>query len=122
MPMTNHPSIPTIGYYWRRMVRGGPRVPVVFYIGPATDPLTGDTCERGWQMRCIVGGRANEDPLEHWTYCCGNPIDAAEYEHLLAVNDWAASHAPDEPEARLNETMDIRRAAPVGPPNNQGRT
>ena len=106
---------PTAGFFWRRFVRFGPRVPVHIWRGHALHPETGDEMERGWEWRALVGGES-ADAMQTWLSCYGNAIDKPTYDHMLAVQEWAAAYAPREPEGRPFEPIDLRTSAPVGPP------
>lgn len=77
---------PIPGYYKRRMVRGGPWVPVL--IENPKDPLTGEEMDRGHTERLVayVNGLPAE-LYETWTSCCGNPISKDEYDRLKPSAD-----------------------------------
>lgn len=88
---------PQEGYYWRRFVRGGPKVPCRIWFGvpidPLPDPDTGDDVEldRSPRWQAVVNGEM-ADPIETWHSCAGNPISREEYLRMLQgdtqVEDW----------------------------------
>jgi hypothetical protein len=100
------------------LVRGGPFVPVHIWHGPPHDPATGEALDRSHRWQALVNGD-HRDASEIWNWCCGNPITEADYRHMLAVKDWAVSHAPTEPEANPYQSVNPRAAAPVGPPRRE---
>ena len=72
---------PIPGYYKRRMVRGGPWVPVEIRNPP--DPLTGEEMDRSWtdRLEAYVNGLPAE-LYETWTSCYGNQITKDEFDKL----------------------------------------
>lgn len=106
---------PREGYYRTRMVRGGPFVPVHIWYGPPHDPETGEIMDRSPRWNALRNGDPC-DAAEVWNWCCAHPINETEYHYLLRLKEWAVQHAPNEPEANPVQTIDPRRAAPVGPP------
>lgn len=106
---------PQEGYYRTRLVRGGPFVPVKIWHGPPHDPETGEELDRSPRWQALVNGE-ERDAREIWNWCADKPISESEYRYMLAVKNWAETHAPAEPEANPYQRADARTAAPVGPP------
>ncbi len=96
---------PQCGFYKRRMVRGGPFVPVAIYLDQEIDPETGELTAPE-ELRAIENGRP-VDPLRAWLYA--RPISVAEYEALTGVRDhhdfMAATHV----------AVDLGEIAPIRP-------
>lgn len=104
-------STPQCGRFTRRMVKGGPQVPVAIWlhqeIDPETGELTGDEV-----MRCTVAGR-EADPDEQWLYCAANPIPQEEYDYLMKFKGWAEEHHPEHPAAQPHRKIDLGTLPPV---------
>lgn len=106
---------PQEGYYKTRLVKGGVWCPVRIWYGQPLDPVTGELLDRSPRWQALRNGE-EYDAASVWNWCCGNPISEADYNHMMAVKEWAEKHAPDEPEANPRRAIDLRTAAPVGPP------
>lgn len=94
---------PHCGWFKRRLVKGGPFVPARIWTYQPTDDegdLVGDEV-----MQCEVNG-AYADPVEAWSWICGNPITEADFNYLTAALKWSAEHAPDEPMANVKQKID----------------
>ena len=101
---------PQAGHYWRRFVKGGPKVPVKLWHGAPLDPVTGEELERGHRWQAIVNGEpvtGETEVLETWISCAGHPIGEAEYRYLLALKNHAVQHEPEMPEAAPNSRIDL---------------
>lgn len=103
---------PTPGYYWRRYVRNGPKVPVIIALMAAVDPETGEALDRSPSLVCLVGGE-HADPYDTWTNCAGNPISAEDYVLMLAQFTWDANYAPGSPGANPRQPVDVRKLPPA---------
>lgn len=83
---------PQCGYYKRRMVRGGPFVPVEIWMEQDIDPETGELTAPE-RLRAICNAQLCR-PESVWTYC--RPISASEYDGLTgaraSIPDMAATH------------------------------
>lgn len=97
---------PAPGFYRRRLVRGGPWVPVRIWFGPPFDPITREPLDRSWCLRCEVAGR-QEDPADHWLHCAEHPVAEAEYRYMAGLAAWAGEHAPAAPEANPRRRVDL---------------
>jgi hypothetical protein len=91
-------EVPQAGFYRRRMVKGGPWVPVAIWIEAHVCPETGELLQPEI-IRCAVDGKV-ADPVEQWGYVCANPIRETDYK--LMVNRVKhemreGSHAPYKP-------------------------
>lgn len=88
-----HEDDPQPGFYKRRMVKGGPWVPVAIWIEQELDEETGELAAPE-ELRCIVNGQPT-DPVRTWTFC--RAISAAEYDALTgaraSIEEMAATHA-----------------------------
>lgn len=96
---------PQPGFYKRRMVRGGPFIPVEIWLEQEIDQETGELTAPE-VMRAICNGEIR-DPLSLWTYC--RAISAEEYDALIGVQssieEMAATHA----------RLDLAAMAPIAP-------
>lgn len=83
---------PQPGFYKRRMVRGGPFVPVEIWLEQEIDPETGELVADE-RLRAICNGELR-DPVSLWTFC--RAISLAEYDALTGAHatlpDMAATH------------------------------
>lgn len=83
---------PQCGFYKRRMVRGGPFVPVEIWLEQQIDPETGELVADE-RLRALVNGE-NRDPVNVWPYC--RAISVEEYDGLTgahaSIPDMAATH------------------------------
>jgi hypothetical protein len=89
---------PTPGLYRMPLRRGGVRVAVKIWYGAPLDPVTRDEMDRGHRWQAL----ANDDPVDFervWPVCAKEPIDQAEYDHLVRLARWSKQNAPDAPHA-----------------------
>lgn len=95
---------PQAGYYKRRLVKGGPWVPVAIWveqeIGECGELLAPEI------IKCSVDGKI-ADAVSEWGYCCSHPISKQEYVRLakktvLEIND--GEHFPRRPIDLLSVT------------------
>lgn len=100
-PITHEPQC---GYFRRKMVRGGPWVPVEIYLKYSTD-MDGDLVSPE-VMVCNVNGKAC-DPEDQWTYVAGSPITLVEYEYLRRLSVWARTSDSNEPLADPRKKIDM---------------
>src|ERR1700743_375852 len=105
-------GIPEAGYYKRKFGKGGVWIPVRWWLGPPHDPLTGEVMDRSPRWQATVNGK-QADPYETWISCAGHPITEAEYNYMMGVAKWAAEHAPDAPEAKPGEKVDLNKRRPL---------
>ena len=104
---------PVPGFYWTRLVRGGPKVPVRIWLDDnCRDPDTGEPMDRPPMMRATRGGK-EVDLSQVWPYCAKHCINAAEYLFLEADAKHAQRYRPDEPEARPDEPVDLNQIEPI---------
>lgn len=122
---------PQSGYYWRRFVRGGVKVPVHIWHGAPIDPVTGEELERShrWQARIgggVIGKTITDETeiLETWISCAGNPITQAEYDVMIgktretALGDVYTADITEQspPEDDPYQAVDLRSKRPILPP------
>lgn len=74
-----HEGEPQAGWYKRRMVKGGPWVPVRIFVDRDIDPETGELT-RDEALRIEVEGIDKGDPADQWTHL--TPISREEFDHL----------------------------------------
>lgn len=74
-----HDGLPECGWYRRRMVKGGPWVPVRIFVRREVDTETGELLGPEILVADVDGKL--DDPVRHWTYL--TPITKAEYDALL---------------------------------------
>ena len=99
---------PVPGYYRRRLVRGGPWVPVRIWRGFDKCPHTGLELERGWELRCTVNG-IYRDPRAEWLWVCNEPITEAEFRYLTDTKNYAVEHDHEMPEATPRTPVDFNK-------------
>lgn len=80
LDVNNHDAAPHCGWYKRKLVKGGPWVPVRIYLDRKIDPLTFELTEDE-VMRAEVEGIEVGDFEDHWTYL--TPISKEEFDHLM---------------------------------------
>lgn len=95
---------PRCGWFKRKFVQGGPFVPARIW-------LVQDVGEDGELLdvellQCEVNG-AYADPVDQWSYLCGQPITEAEFRYMEATRQWAEQHAPDHPQAKPRERINL---------------
>lgn len=96
---------PKPGFYKRRMVRGGPFVPVEIWLEQEIDPETGElTADE--RLMAVCNGQLC-DPVKVWTYA--RAISAEEYDALTGVRE----RIPDM--AVIDAAMDLGRMAAIRP-------
>ena len=74
-----HDSLPECGWFKRKMVKGGPWVPVRIFVRRDIDPDTGELTGPEILVADVDGKLA--DPARHWTYL--TPISKRDYDALL---------------------------------------
>lgn len=82
--LPRHPDLAECGFYKRRMVKGGPWVPVSIIIERDIDPVTGELVAPE-QLVALVDGQ-RDDPLRHWTHLIPitkDEFSALQYRHSL---------------------------------------
>jgi hypothetical protein len=107
---------PEAGFYWRRFVRGGPKIPVHIWFGAPLDPVTGEELERGhrWQARVRDLHQTDEtDVLETWISCAGNPIPETEYNDMLSKIEHAETRDQRLPEYKPDRKIDLSKMPPI---------
>lgn len=77
--LARNDGLPECGFYKRRMVKGGPWIPVRIYIERDTDPVTGELTAPE-RFMCDVNGELR-NAADQWTHL--QPITREEYEALL---------------------------------------
>lgn len=92
------------GWFKRKLVKGGPFVPARIW-------LVQDVGEDGELLddellQCEVNGQY-ADPVDQWSYLCGQPITEAEFQYMEATRIWAEQHAPEHPQAKPRERINL---------------
>lgn len=82
------------GFFKRRLVKGGPWVPVHIWIERELDEA-GDLLSDE-VVKCTVDGRL-ADVDSTWSYCAGSPISEAEFDYLSRVSSYAKANDTREP-------------------------
>lgn len=116
---------PRAGFYATRLVKGGPRVAVRIWFGPAV--IDGEEQDRSHDWRCEVDGRTDRVELDKatgyrcrvalpvevaWPFCAKHPIPEAEYRFLLAHSRWAKAEAPHHPKASPRQAVNFNTLRP----------
>lgn len=102
---------PIPGWYRRRLVKGGPWLPVLICWRCPMD----EDCQpldRSPVLLAFVGG-AEAEPYDTWTHCAGQPILELDYETMLAQHAWDRTYAPASPGANPRTPVDIRSLPPA---------
>lgn len=111
--MSNQPDKPAAGFFKRRLVRGGPWVPVRIWFSAPSDPhQPGQLLDRSPRWQAELDGR-EIDIWSVWPGCSGHPIDKQEYDFLRATNAHARTHEPAMPEANPERRIDLNKMPPV---------
>jgi hypothetical protein len=76
-----HDGLPEPGWYRRRLVKGGPFVPVRIYVSREIDPETGELTAPELTLAESNGEQVNAAAI--WTHL--EPISRADYEALLRL-------------------------------------
>lgn len=98
------PQDPQLGYFKRRLVRGGPYVSARLYYERWIDDETGELLSDE-KLICEVNGEF-ADPHEQWPWLCAMPISEAEFNYLEAVRRHVGWHEPDQPQANPRKAID----------------
>jgi len=108
------PGLPIAGLYKMKLVKGGPWVTVEIWYGPPHDPATGEIMDRSFRWQARVDGGDAEDPLRRaWPYCSGQPLTDSEFRYMRDTAKWAKDFAPDQPEAKPRDKIDLNRLSPL---------
>ena len=99
---------PVPGTFLTKLVKGGP------WCAAA---IRRDA--RGWWVE--INGRAQAEPDPdpntakglHKLWQWGRDCTQADYDHHLAVFQWAIQHAPDEAEANPSKAVDLKNLPPI---------
>jgi hypothetical protein len=95
---------PQCGFFRRKLVRGGPWVPVVIWTVQVLD-AAGELAESE-RLRCSVNG-LERDPEDEWGWVATGPITEKEFNYLCALGDWAEAHSPNDPAATPRQKIDF---------------
>lgn len=99
---------PQPGFYRRRLVKGGPWVPVRIWMEQAIDPETGELTEPE-TLRCMVDLK-DRDPFRHWTYAMTHPITAEAYDDMERAIRFARNSDPSSPLLHPTKPIDLSRS------------
>jgi hypothetical protein len=95
--VATHDGLPHAGWYKRKLVKGGPWVPVRIYVERETCPETGDLTAPERLAMEVEGIRSDRDPADDFTWL--TPISRSEYDWLM--------------DARLRDTRFADSRAPI---------
>jgi hypothetical protein len=84
---------PECGWFRRKLVKGGPYVPVRIFLEQETDPETGELLGDEI-MRCEVAGK-RRPPEEEWTWVADKPISREEYLEMVSGSFAGTAEAPE---------------------------
>lgn len=101
---------PVPGRYRRRLVKGGPWVPVLIFVPCPIDPYTGEQLDRSRRLLCLVG-EDWADAWEQWTWVAGQPISRIDYDLMIAQAAWDRTYAPLSPGANPRLPVDLSQLA-----------
>lgn len=97
-----HDGEPQIGFYQRRLIKGGPMVPCA--IRRNEDGV----------IVCEINGKAT-DPDEAWTWLAAQPISQTDYRYMIARGAHARRHQPNSPHADPTKPIRNRAIPPLFP-------
>jgi hypothetical protein len=100
---------PQVGWYKRRLVKGGPFVPARIWLEREIDEageLVSDEI-----LRCEVNSIA-ADPFREWVWLIKNPISETDFNYMKAVASHAAWYAPHEPQANPRKPIEWNTVSP----------
>lgn len=83
---------PEAGFFWTRLVKGGPKVGVRIWLEKSSAP------DRVADWRAEIDGKP-ADANEAWNHNAHRRITEAEYRFLVADSAHAKAHRPDDPRA-----------------------
>ena len=92
--ITNEPQV---GFFKRKLVRGGPFVPCEIRMVQEVCPTTGELVADE-HLQCLVNG-IRHDVEDEWLFLAKNPITEGEFKYLTGLREWAAWHSPADPAA-----------------------
>lgn len=96
---------PQSGYYRRRLVKGGPWVPVKIWLIQIVDPETGELTQPSYFCCDVDGKPASAE--DQWSYVCDQPITRADYDHMVDVSKYAKARDPREPLADPRKKVNL---------------
>lgn len=96
---------PQPGYYRRKLVKGGPWVPVRIWLVECIDETTGELMAPSY-LCCDVDGKP-ASPDDQWPYCCDQAISVADFEHMTKLSKYAKARDPREPLADPRKRIDL---------------
>lgn len=100
-----HFNDPHCGWFRRKLVKGGPKVPAVIWLHQSVDEVTGELCAPSY-FCCDVNAEPR-DPYEEWEWLCGDPIPKSEFDHLTRLTAYARTHDHREPLANPRKALDL---------------
>lgn len=77
-----HENDPHCGWYMRKLIKGGPFVPVSIYVEREVDPENGELLSPE-VMVCEIAGQRRDVGTE-WTWVCQRPISEDQFMDMLA--------------------------------------
>lgn len=103
---------PQPGFYRLRRGAGSVYRPVAIWHGPPLDPIDGSPLDRSPRLQITFCGRYIWDFTLVWPYCAAEPIDATEYDYLLARVEHAREHDPRDPFGTASGKIDWLESTP----------
>lgn len=100
------PDAPQVGYYQRRLQKGGVFVPARIWREPETDFMGKETGKE--VLRCEVGGQMR-DANSEWGRLAMHPISEETYRYEKADADHAKKYRPGDPKATPHVRPDIMK-------------
>lgn len=95
---------PQVGFYKRRLVRGGAFVPVHVWLEEDIDPDTGELVGDS-KLCCSVDGR-EACAEDHWLYICDQAISEKQFDYMTSLSAFARRHDKREPLANPRKPID----------------
>lgn len=104
-----NPDVPIAGLYRMKLVSGAVASAIRIWHGLPLDPVTGDELDRAPCWNAAANGK--QIALDRaWPKCADAPIDAQEYAYLIARHAWGEEHAPQSPQARPDQPINLLNA------------
>jgi len=101
------PQDPQVGFFKRKLVKGGVFVPARIWMVQEIDRETGELLSDEL-LQCEVNG-AYADPEEAWSWICANPISEAEFRYLTARISYAQRNEPNDAFADPRKAIDMNK-------------
>lgn len=101
---------PQPGFYFRRYVRNGPRLPVAIHLVNHLDRHGDPICDP--TIECFLEGE-EVDADRVWPNCAKHAITKEEHDHLISDRAWLVKYDPNGPETDPGVPVNLRELDPI---------